>query len=94
MFPLLGRSEFETDDDYWEYLDEVNRFNNGLPSRLVERDRPPRTTAKAGEYRQLGVKLALPDYELLARLAEERRLRPTAFARSLLARALRAESRG
>ena len=89
--PLRTRDEFETADEYWDYIDEVNRFNNGIPSKRRERERPPRTTAQAGQYQQLGLKLALPDYEQLARLAEKRRLTPTTFARTLLVRALAAE---
>ena len=87
IWPLRGRSEFESDDEFWDYIDEVNRYNNGLPPKVAEQDPPPRTTARGG-CRQLGLKLALPDYELLEAMAEARRLKPTTLARTLLVRAL------
>ena len=84
VFPLRSRGEFGSVEEYFDYLEEVNRYNNNLPPRNEEREHAPRTTASVAEYRQLGLKLAVPDYERLAAAAKARRLRPTTLARVLV----------
>ena len=49
VFPLRGRDEFDSSGEFMDYIEEVNRYNNGLPPKGEERPRPPRTTDRAGE---------------------------------------------
>jgi len=89
VFPLRRREEFESSDAFFDYIEEVNRYNNGLPPR--KRARAPAASSAKGEYRQVGVKLDPDDYERLAAAAKEHGVSATTLARILVVAAVRGD---
>ena len=82
--PLHERLGFDDLGDFLCAIDEIDR-----PFVSRRRVRPPATTQRAAEYHQVGLKLSLPDHELLKKAARDLGLLPTTLARVIVVRALR-----
>ena len=103
IYPMKRMGEFESEDDFWKYVDALSRRNNGLPpprpkptgKDVVPRATPERIPKHASRFKQtksrhLAVRLTEADYELLAELARAHAVRPGTMARMLVVRGARA----
>jgi hypothetical protein len=103
VYPAKSRDEFDSEDDFWTYMDAVSRWNNSMP--------PPRPMPESAEFgpvapvaalprrasrfkptksRHVGVRLTEADFELLNELARAHGVRPGTMARMLVVRGVRA----
>lgn len=95
-------SEFDSMDEFIAHIDEVSRWNNGLPPRgpqkpgdgeVRARVPTPASPSAVGVWRkahQVGVRLGNADFELLVELANAHAVTPSTMARMLIARGVRA----
>jgi len=83
--------DFETEEEFWFALDDLNRWNNGLgppPKPPPEGLRPIHAGDRRGS-RQVGLRLPDGDYQRLVAMADDHALAPSVLARMLVVRALR-----
>jgi len=105
IYPSKVPSDFDSEDDFWKYLDALSRRNNGLPpprpkpagNEISPRATPerlpkPASRFKATKSRHLAIRLTEADYELLAELARAHAVRPGTMARMLVVRGVRASA--
>jgi hypothetical protein len=103
VWPWRKRDEFNSDEEFWKYMDAFSRWNNGLPpprslptSQEVASEVPKSSPPRSGWYRRalksrhVGIRLTERDYELLTELAREHAVALGTMARMLVVRGVRA----
>ena len=103
IWPHRQMDEFESEDDFWKWLDAVSRHNNGLPPARampdgedVAADLPtgdlPRPGPRRSRFksRHVGVRLTERDFAMLKELAVAHAVPPGTMARMLIVRGVRA----
>jgi hypothetical protein len=103
IFPHRRQDEFESEDDFWNWLDAVTRHNNGLPpprpmpdgedvaAHLPTGDVPrPSRRRSRFKSRHVGVRLTERDFAMLKELALAHAVPPGTMARMLIVRGVRA----
>jgi hypothetical protein len=103
IWPRKSLCDFESEDDFWKWLDAVSRYNNNLPpprpmpsAETVAADVPaaeaPRLSARESRFksRHVGVRLTQRDFSMLKELAIAHSVPPGTMARMLIVRGVRA----
>lgn len=85
-FPSLA--EFDSEDAYWAYIEEVSRRNNALPRSPASDPPRVRPRDRRGSV-QVGLRLPLTDFERLEELGAAYGVAPATMARMLVVRAVR-----
>jgi len=98
---MRSEDEFESEDDFWAWMDAASRYNNRLPPARPIPDGEnisaavPTPVAPAGRLsthrtRHVGVRLRESDFEMLRKLAAAHAVAPGTMARMLIVRGVRA----
>jgi hypothetical protein len=106
LWPLPKREDFASEDDFWDYLEAVSRYNSNLPPKprpvptakvtgttpaASVSEGPPRGGLSSDRGpRKMGIRLTPDDHALLVQLAAEHAITPSTMARILVAKGVRA----